>query len=152
MISDTVIIALATSTLAPTILLTVQLIAQRAKTRAEWKRQDEVSERVAWAAKLLESNTSHTNGMLDELHAGQKQIHTLVNSNLTAEMQARKDSMVRELAVLREMAAMKTKANDKPFPETMQAIKSVKGSLAELSAQLQDRLAATQKGETEAKQ
>lgn len=148
----TAVLALVLAAIASPVTAIVTFLIGRAVKKQDWNRQDEVAERVAWAAKLLEENTSKVNGKLNSLEDGQKQIHILVNSNLTAQMDARRSSLVRELAVLRELAAIKTKSDNKPMPETFEAIKTAKESLNELEAQLKDRLAATKKGKMEVKE
>lgn len=112
--TDTVIISFITVMLAPTVLMVLQLFAQRAKTKAEWKRHDD----------LMES---------------QREIHALVNSNLTKEIRARREGLARELAGLRELVSIKVKQKDKPYPETMAAIKALKAEIVELDTQLKDR-------------
>lgn len=83
------------------------------------------NERVARTAQV-------TNGKLDV-------IHTLVNSNMTAAMQSEYDATVRELAMMREVLALKQAAGGSPGAEALTAITATEVKLAELAAALEDR-------------
>jgi hypothetical protein len=83
------------------------------------------NERVARTAQV-------TNGKLDV-------IHTLVNSNMTAAMQSEYDATVRELAMMREVLALKQAAGGAPGAEALTAITATEVKLAELAAALEDR-------------
>jgi hypothetical protein len=149
---DPVITTVIAVVAAPAIMATIQYAFQRGMKKQDWARQDVVAERVEQAARILKDTTAHTDATLVELKTGQKQIHTLVNSNLTSEMQSRKDSIERELVSLNELVSLKRKLRVKPNPRTLVAIKTAEASLAELELQLEDRIAATKKGEAEARE
>jgi len=135
----------------------------REDREADWKRQDEVAERAekaklavlesqrlisdqaTEAARLLldtnkevEKKQAETNGMLNV-------IHTLVNSNMTAAMQAEFDATQRELAMMKEVMALKGAAGLEPTPEVLAAISSTQDKLAELASALSDRAKAQAK-------
>jgi hypothetical protein len=120
--------------------------ARRKEKVEDWKRQDEVADRVKEAATLVQEvaktaaeTTTDTNGKLDELKKGQKQIHTLVNSNLTASMRRELDATVRELAGMNELVAVKRKLGDEPSEATLTTIKVTEETIRELTATLNDR-------------
>lgn len=66
-------------------------------------------------------------------------IHTLVNSNMTAHMQAELDATVRELTMMREVARLHSDAGRDPSEETVSAIQLTEARVAELRAVLGDR-------------
>ena len=148
--TDTLIIALVVSTVAPSIMAGISYFASRSTKREDWRRQDIVADRVAKAAQTLEANTTITSSKLDHLEVGQKQIHTLVNSNLTAEMEARYQATERELLGLHELVSLKRRLKVRPNPKTMVAIKSAEASLTDLSNQIEDRKASTVKANSDA--
>jgi hypothetical protein len=69
-------------------------------------------------------------------------IHTLVNSNMTTHMQSELDAIVRELAMMREVARLHEDAGREPTEETLAAIKVTEAKVAELRAVLGDRFKA----------
>lgn len=76
---------------------------------------------------------------LESIETQLHQIHTLVNSNLTAQMNVSLDATVRELASLRENVALKERAGDAVASEVLQVIKATEARIGELRAQLRDR-------------
>jgi hypothetical protein len=101
--------------------------------------QKRIADQAAEAAKLLLDANERvartaqvTNGKLDV-------IHTLVNSNMTAAMQSEYDATVRELAMMREVMALKEAAGGSPGAEARAAIAATEVKLAELAAALEDR-------------
>jgi len=101
--------------------------------------QKRIADQAAEAARLLldanervAKTAQVTNGKLDV-------IHTLVNSNMTAAMQAEYDATVRELAMMREVLALKEAAGGSPGPESEAAIAATEAKLAQLAAALEDR-------------
>jgi len=110
----------------------------------DWAREDQVAAKAAEAAKLLlEQNkvvadaAATTNAKLDV-------IHVLVNSNMTAAMQAEYDATVRELAMMREVARLNRIAGTEPSVEALAAIDATAVKIAELKATLSDRLKQTE--------
>jgi hypothetical protein len=123
---------------------------RRSDKREDWARQDAVAEKAAEAAKLLlaanervAKTAAETNGKLDV-------IHTLVNSNMTAAMQAELDATSRELVSLREITALKQAAGLEPTPAALAAVQATEAKIAELTAALRDRLAQTALAEQQA--
>lgn len=66
-------------------------------------------------------------------------IHILVNSNMTAAMQAEYDATFRELAMMREVMELKKNAGLEPTLDVLTAINATQVKLAELAVALQDR-------------
>jgi hypothetical protein len=93
---------------------------------ADWARQDAIA--------------AATNGKLDI-------IHTLVNSNMTAAMQAELDAIRRELAMMREVVALNLAAGREPTVETLAAIEATEAKITKLSSQLAEREAAARRAE-----
>jgi hypothetical protein len=76
--------------------------------------------------------------MLDHL----KVIHTLVNSNMTAAMQAELDATIRELAMMQEVIDIKRSVGQEPSPASLAALQRTEERVGELRATLQDRFKA----------
>jgi hypothetical protein len=66
-------------------------------------------------------------------------IHILVNSNLTAALQAEFDAVGREFVMMQEVIDIKRVAGHEPNTDTLAALKSTRDKLAELRAVLADR-------------
>jgi hypothetical protein len=123
----------------------VRLAADQAAEAAKLllERQDQASEQSAERNRLLvEANeraadsAALTNGKLD-------QIHTLVNSNMTAAMQSELDATVALLDTLREVVALNEAAGRQPTAEAVGRIDAMQKKVDELSANLTDRLKQT---------
>jgi hypothetical protein len=122
--------------------------------KEEWARQDTVAaaateaaekvaaktEEVAAAAeevkRLLADSTATTDAKLD-------QIHTLVNSNLTASMQETLEATVRDLASLREVARLNETAGHEPSAQVLTVIKEAEARVEALRVEVADRLEQT---------
>jgi hypothetical protein len=89
---------------------------------------------------------------LDEITKQLHQIHTLVNSNLTASMRAELEATVRDAASLREVIAIKKISGLAPSPEAAQQLEATDARVAELRASIGDRLQATEIAEAEARE
>jgi len=113
---------------------------RRRDKKEDWAREDAVAAQAAEAARLLlaenkkvAATAAVTNNKLDI-------IHTLVNSNMTAAMQAEYDATVREIAMMKEVIALNQAAGREPSPEAIGAIEATQTKINELQAALADRL------------
>jgi hypothetical protein len=151
-------VSIAVAVAAPALLLYLSgKQAERAK-RLDWDRQDKVAAQVALAAKEIterahilvasnaevariaqESNDS-THARLTRLQETADITHALVNSNLTERMRSELDAMVRELVALREIMELKQAAGVEPSPAAQQEITLKIVQIAEMRAQLKDRI------------
>lgn len=104
------------------------------------KRQEAAAAKVAEAAATLLKSNTITEFKLNTLQVSADQIHLLVNSNMTARMQAELDATVRELVALREIAELKRAAGMVSAPEAERAIAYTVIKIAEMRAALRDRL------------
>lgn len=154
---DPIITTIVAVIAAPAVMATIQYFFQRGLKKQDWARQDLVAERLAQTNRTLTATAIDTHDSLTAIQSGQaalkngqKQIHALVNSNLTAAMQSQYDALVRELTGLHELVSVKRKFKVKPSAKTLTAIKQAEKNLAELKAQLEQRHAETLKGEQEA--
>ncbi len=112
--------------------------AEAARLLAE--RQDQAADKAAEAAELLlaanervAQTAQSTNDKLDT-------IHTLVNSNMTAALQAEFDATVREEAMMQEVIELKRAAGREPSETAQAALITTRAKIAELSANLTTRL------------
>ena len=142
------LIAAAAAVIAPAILAYITGRQRRNEKREDYARQDQVADRVSDAAKqareaarlLVASNAlaadtaaasaAVTNGKLD-------QIHTLVNSTLTAAIEAQLDATVEQLAMMRRALAGDT------TPPSRESMAALEAKIAETRLSLTDRLTQT---------
>jgi hypothetical protein len=126
-------------------------LARKAKQQ-DWDREDKVAEQAAQAAKLLlaanervAGTSAVMNGKLDVIQEGQKVIHTLVNSNLTSEMEERLASDERGLVSLNEIVRLNRLQGHEPSHEARAVIQSTEKRIGELKSKLKDRFEQQQK-------
>ena len=91
--------------------------------------------------------TAELRALDEHLTSQLMQIHMLVNSNLTASIHAELDATIREVAMMREVIALKRAAGHEPSDEAAQAVAATDARIAELRASLGDRLRATEAAE-----
>jgi len=106
--------------------------SRREDKEEDWARQDEVAD------KLVEQNEKVAKAA-GETKAQLKEIHTLVNSNMTAAMQAQLVALKGQLVLMERLAERTVSTEDE-----LAAIKAVQGQISELEAALRDRLEATE--------
>lgn len=118
------------------------VIAERAQQYADAQaaRQTLIAERVAEVAAEAEKTSKLQTARLE-------QIHTLVNSNLTAALQDQLDTRKENLVLLRESMAVKQYSGIAPSLETLAVIETASARIAELEAQMKDRLKSTEEAE-----
>lgn len=134
--------AIVTGAIAPLATVLITNRSRRKDKEQDWARQDAVAAQAREAARLLldanervAATTQVTNAKLDV-------IHTLVNSNMTAAMQAELDATVRELAMMGEVIELKRANGHEPSVNTLATFKATELRIGELKATLADRLKA----------
>jgi uncharacterized membrane protein len=127
---STAVLAIFASITAPVILMNRTAAMHREDRLADYARQDA----IALAARTA---SEKTNEKLDV-------IHTLVNSNMTAAMQAELDAIRREIVMMREVVALNLAAGREPTVEALAAIEATKLKITALEAQLAYRAAAVE--------
>jgi len=121
-------------------LLARQLNAQRREEKKEdWAREDKVAAKAAEAATLLVASNERAAQSAEEANGKLDVIHTLVNSNMTAAMEAQLVALQGQLVMMNRLAEITD-----PTVDEAAAIKAVQGQIAELTATLKDRLQATE--------
>lgn len=139
---------------------------QRRREKVEdYARQDKVASQAAEAARLLEERQNVTAARAAEvarklLESNERvatesaaasaitngklaQIHELVNSNLTAQMQEGHVSLVQQEILMREVIRLNREAGREPSTEAIAALAAVQVRINEIASQLQDRASAT---------
>lgn len=113
-------------------------------------RQDVLAKKADEAAGILKTNTAAAVKASDdamkasaETQGRLQQIHTLVNSNLTAEMKARLAAMQAGLASLLEIVDLRKSLGHSESEGAATLIKSTRAAIDELVATLDERLKAT---------
>jgi len=146
--TQALLIALLATVISPAILAIISNYLSARQRRAEkkfdWDREDEVARKAEEAARLLlaanervAKTAAVTNGKLD-------QIHTLVNSNMTAAMRETLAATIEKLSLMRQIVDRDKADNIKVLPEALQAIRDVEIKIGELTSTLNDRLRQTQ--------
>lgn len=149
-VSDTVILALIVAVpamLSPLLLAVLTNRNQRRVKLDDYARQDVV------AARLIASNdeiATTAKATAEKLGGQLQQIHTLVNSNLTAEMQARLEATRGQLVLMTEVIDLKRVAGHEPTEDASILLGKTKSTIAELEATLADRLKQTTVADAEA--
>lgn len=121
------------SIVSPTVLAVLTWVLRRADTREDWRRQDAVAARVAEVQTSLEASDESTNAKLD-------QIHTLVNSQMTAAIEAELGAVERELVLMKHVIDLNVAAGRETQPESIAAVEVTQAKIDELRATLADRL------------
>ena len=134
---------------------------RREEKEQDWARQDAVAAQAAEAARLLEERQDETERRAAEVASQLRvantlvtqqnavtngklaQIHELVNSNLTSQMEEGHASLVQQLVLMREVVRLNHEAGRLPDNAALAAIATIEARVAELGAQLRDRAAAT---------
>lgn len=129
-----------------------QIAAQAAKAAELLKADNKrVADQAAEAARLLlaaNERVAAQTAMADRATQGQlREIHGLVNSNLTAAMRAEYEAVVQQQVVMQELVDLRAEIGREPSEEALTAISAIKTRVAELGANLNDRLEATKAAE-----
>ena len=150
--SDIIIVALivgVTGVITPALLAHLANRSRAQEKREDWARQDavadrvaEAAERAAGAARLLLAANERVAATAAETNTKLDAIHTLVNSNMTAAMQAELTAVEAQRVVLQEVVALK-EANGVPADESRATIETLNNRVNELRAVLTDRVEQT---------
>jgi hypothetical protein len=127
-------------------MLIVQIVAptmlylqRRAEKREDWRRMDTVAEKVEEARKALEASDELAGVRAQKIDGKLNVIHTLVNSQMTAAMQAELDATTRELAMMREVIDLKERAGHPASEAATAALQTTERKVNELRTALSDR-------------
>lgn len=112
---------------------------RREEKQEDWDRQDAVAAKAAEAADLLLAENKKVAATAVQTQRSLSEIHTLVNSNMTAAMQGQLVALKAQLALMERLAGVKSPTYDEKL-----ATAGVVAQIAELEAALNDRLAATE--------
>lgn len=148
---DGVWIAIVTALLAPAVMAGLQQWFRSMDKQADYERQDKVAAdaksaadlvaiKTAEVARNLKATNEHIAAAASEQKVQLQEIHALVNSNMTAAMQAELGATTRELVLMIEVIALKKVAGHEPTIESLAASETTKNKIAELTAALSDRL------------
>ena len=148
----TILAVIATSLISPSVLAYFTNRARRADKKLDWAREDDVAERAKQTARLLVENNERVARTSKETNLKLDQIHTLVNSNMTAAMRAELEATIQKLKLMREIVARDKADNITVLPEALRAIKDVEMKIGELTATLNDRLRQTEIAEEKLQQ
>jgi hypothetical protein len=142
------VLAIFASVTAPLILAHRTEVMHREDRLADYQRQDrmaaearaaaeEVANQLQVVNKRVNTTAEETNGKLDV-------IHTLVNSNMTAAMQAELDAIRREIVMMREVVALNLAAGREPTVGALAEIEATDEKIRKLEVQIADRVIAAE--------
>jgi len=120
----------------------VELRTKEARDDLLADRVNEVRKQAERAADLLKASTAAQASAAKSTNDKLDVIHTLVNSNMTAALQAELDATISQLAMMQEMMALKQASGHEPLPDVLAAVERTKARIAELRSTLADRLKA----------
>src|SRR5678816_1183338 len=124
-----------------------QAVIVAAKADSAAKKVEVVAVQTAKAADLLVASNDKIATTVAETTKSQgaklDQIHILVNSNMTASMQSELDYARANLVLLLEVAALRKAQGEQPSIEATGVADTTRKRIAELEAQLDDRLKTT---------
>jgi hypothetical protein len=138
-------------------VITVLILGRqnRQTTQQNWRREDLVAARAAEAAQaLIESNKVVAEAAEEnaaKTFSQLTQIHTLVNSNMTAAMEDALASKLGHLVALEQVLVMQ-RDTDEPVTDTLREIQKTKEDIARRRVELQDRLRQTKIAEAQIEQ
>jgi hypothetical protein len=147
----TIAIVIFSSVTAPLIVVHLTGRQRHREKEQDYARQDAVADEAARqqgavreqaeeAARLLVENNRLVAEQGEVVTGKLDVIHTLVNSNMTAAMQSERDAIGRELAMMKEVIALREAAGQEPTQEALAALRSTESRIMELDANLADRL------------
>jgi len=139
---STILAIVITSILGPCVLMLLTGHQRSKEKQEDWRREDIVAEKAAEAAKLLLAENKKVAASAKEASGKLDAIHILVNSNMTAAMEAQLVALQGQLVVMNRLAKI-----EDPTVNEQAAINAVEKQIAELTATVRDRLAATTKVE-----
>jgi uncharacterized membrane protein YhiD involved in acid resistance len=149
--------AASVAAVAPIASLLVTWMIRSREKKVDWERQDKVAAKaedaatavrqrqeavaaqVAEAARLLLEAQAETSRQNAETQGKLNQIHTLVNSNLTREMQDRLIALMGQVYLTKEIIRVNQMNNIEPNDETKASLRNLEAVVAGLQASLAER-------------
>ncbi len=121
-----------TAIISPVAVGGLQYFVRRAEIRHQEKREDVIANRVNQVAVDARISALTANTKLDTIHG-------LVNSQLSSALQSEHDALVGQLALMRELVAIRRGEGTGPSTETIATMDIISRRIAELVAVLADR-------------
>jgi hypothetical protein len=121
------------ASLSPIILARINNRLRTRERAEDFERQDAVTRRTEEVARIAAVNATDTRTQL-------KQIHTLVNSDMTAARQSELDQTILSLALMRRVISLIETVGQEPSTEDLATIEQTEKRIIELRAMLADRL------------
>lgn len=123
-------------------------LARKLEREEDLRHADEVAESLHEEQLRAIEHTDEVARIAREGHEatdGQlKEIHTLVNSNMTAEMQRALDATEGQLVLMKELVRVNKKSGARPSAATLEQIKATEAKVEEMRAAIADRTRATE--------
>lgn len=142
-------IAVFTAVTAPLLLTYMTSRIRAEERRLDYERQDKIAERVAEVARVTAESADHVTEKLNKISNQAAQIHTLVNSDMTAARQAELDATRVVLRVLKRVVRTSLDKGVRPDQPDLDAIDDATARISELEQILADRMLQFRKAEDE---
>lgn len=110
-----------------------------AEKREDWARQDAVADKVDAVASQARKAAELLRTRQDEVAGKLNQIHDLVNSNLTTQMEEALAALTQQVVLMREVVDLNRAAGREPSRAAIEAIGIIEAKVGELHAKLADR-------------
>jgi len=111
--------------------------------QVNWRRQDEVAAKVAEAAALLVESNARATIEAENTRQQLKEIHVLVNSDMTTALQDTLESTERELVSLRKLLSLDAERGHHPSVDDLAMIEATESRIADMRSELITRLKQT---------
>lgn len=130
------VVAIAASTISPIVLAHMAARTRRQERLEDYARQDQVASRLLAANSL----TAKQSAIADSATQIQlREIHTLVNSNMTTVMKAELDARIGQLETMRKLVELNRRQGVLPTIEENVTIETLQDKIDELKVTLRDR-------------
>lgn len=103
------------------------------------KRQDATAAKTAEVARLLVQTDQRATRTAEGIDGQLRQIHGLVNANLSKAIADQLEATEQQLVLLREVGELHRSAGREPSPDALAAIKRIDEKVSRLRAQVADR-------------
>lgn len=138
--SETIIVALLVSIVAPSILAVGNARINEKRQKLQWTREDEIEARNENRARLAEERAAESNNKLKSIQEQTTVIHSLVNSELTKAYERDLKSVSNSRLYLQTIVEMKTIKGQSPEQSDIEELAALDTRIDELQSIILSRL------------
>lgn len=148
--SDAVVVALIVGVVGPAVMALIMNYARRKEKEQDYKREDAVAARAEEVKRLLLVTNERVAASAVRTDIKLDVIHGLVDGGMTAALMSERNAVVMQLAMMKELIGIRLASGTEPSPEALAAIDHTEVKIAELDANLIDRIRQTRAAEVAA--